>query len=59
MENDTAKIADLRDILDGMRRELEELDRGEIQMSTPELQRLHGEIANVEQALRSLGVDDA
>jgi hypothetical protein len=59
MEYDATKIADLRAILAGMRRELEELELGEIDMSPPERHRLREEIANREQVLRGLGIDDA
>lgn len=58
MENDAIKIANLRGILSGMRRELEEVQRGDIEMSQPALRRLHEEIANQEQKLRDLGVED-
>jgi hypothetical protein len=58
MENEATKIANLRGILSGMRRELEEAQRGDFEISQPALRRLHEEIANREQALRDLGVED-
>jgi hypothetical protein len=59
MENDARKIENLRGILSGMRRELEEAQRGDMEISQPALRRLHAEIANQEQKLRDLGVEDA
>jgi len=59
MENDARKIENLRGILSGMRRELEEAQRGDMEISQPALRRLHEEIANREQQLRDLGVEDA
>jgi hypothetical protein len=58
MDNEAIRIANLRGILSGMRRELEEVQRGDIEMSQPALRRLHEEIANQEQKLRDLGVED-
>jgi hypothetical protein len=58
MESEATKIANLRGILDGMRRELEEAQRGEIDLSHQALRRLHEGIANREQHLRDLGVED-
>jgi hypothetical protein len=58
MENEETKIANLRGILSGMRRELQDVRMGDIEMSQPALRRLHEEIANREQALRDLGVED-
>jgi|HubBroStandDraft_5_1064220.scaffolds.fasta_scaffold994681_1 hypothetical protein len=58
MEQDPVKISDLRSLLDGMRRDLEELERGEAGVSTPELRRRREEIARREQALRAMGVDN-
>jgi hypothetical protein len=38
---------------------LEEAQRGDMEISQPALRRLHAEIANQEQKLRDLGVEDA
>ncbi len=58
MEREVTKIANSRGILDWMRRELEEAQRGDIELSHQALRKLHEGIANLEQHLRDLGVED-